>query len=297
MTLLDEIRSDLVNESANLSNTLRKAKILARAIGLPEFMEWVDFELSGYPDRDIVPSYRRFRPTNLGTFAGPFQSGVNNMVLPTYNLPDTVKEFAENLFFFDGVGALEAQASDSHQWKWPQEMVMLARNSVQMSGGMVLVDAHQPIPAHVISGVLDQVKNRLLDFVLGLQESNITSEDLDNRTVETQIVRNLFHINIYGDRNIVASGEQVNQRVNTVQEGNIDSLLSFLREFSIDDDDLGELEDAVSSEPIAPDGSYGPKVRAWLGGMISKAASSTWNVGLQTASKVLTDALNGYYGC
>ena len=78
---------------------------------------------------------------------------------------------------------------------------------------------------------------------------------------------------------------------------NIDSLLSFLREFSIDDDDLGELEDAVSSEPIAPDGSYGPKVRAWLGGMISKAASSTWNVGLQTASKVLTDALNGYYGC
>ena len=297
MTLLDEIRSDLVNESANLSSTLRKAKILARAIGLPEFVEWVDFELSGYPDRDSVPSYRRFRPTNLGTFAGPFQSGVNNMVLPTYNLPDTVKEFAENLFFFDGVGALEAQASDSHQWKWPQEMVMLARNSIQMSGGMVLVDAHQPIPAHVITGVLDQVKNRLLDFVLGLQESNVTSEDLDNRTVETQVVRNLFHINIYGDRNIVASGEQINQRVNTVQEGNIDSLLSFLREFNIDDDDLGELEDAVSSEPIAPDGSYGPKVRAWLGGMISKAASSTWNVGLQTASKVLTDALNGYYGC
>ena len=49
MTLLDEIRSDLVNESANLSNTLRKAKILARAIGLPEFMEWVDFELRRIP--------------------------------------------------------------------------------------------------------------------------------------------------------------------------------------------------------------------------------------------------------
>ena len=132
-----------------------------------------------------------------------------------------------------------------------------------------------------------------LDFrkaILHLRTS--TTERLRPKSFE-----NLFHINIYGDRNIVASGEQVNQRVNTVQEGNIDSLLSFLREFSIDDDDLGELEDAVSSEPIAPDGSYGPKVRAWLGGMISKAASSTWNVGLQTASKVLTDALNGYYGC
>ena len=34
MSLLDEIQSDLVNESADLSNILRKAKILASALGL-----------------------------------------------------------------------------------------------------------------------------------------------------------------------------------------------------------------------------------------------------------------------
>lgn len=296
MSLLDEIRSDLVNESASLSNTLRKAKILASALGSPEFRDWIDFELGGYPDRDSVPSYRRFRPTNLGTFAGPFQSGVKNVVLPTFDLPDTVKEFAENLIFFHGVGALEAQASSSHQWKWPQEMVMLAQNSTQMTGDMVLVDAHQPIPSHVISGVLDQVKNRLLDFVLGLQESNVTAEDLDNRTVEPEVARNLFHINIYGDRNIVASGERVNQKVKIVQEGDIDSLLESLREFNVEDDDLSKLKDAVLAEPSATGGSYGPKVQSWLGGMISKAVTKTWNVGLENASKLLTDALNGYYG-
>ena len=296
MSLLDEIRSDLVNESASLSNTLRKAKILASALGLPEFRDWVDFELGGYPDRDSVPSYRRFRATNLGTFSGPFQSGVKNVVLPTFNLPDTVKEFAENLIFFDGVGALEAQASSSHQWKWPQEMVMLAQSSIQMTGGMVLVDAHQPIPSHVISGVLDQVKNRLLDFVLGLKESNVTAEDLDNRTVEPKIARNLFHINIVGDRNVVASGERVNQKVKIVEEGDIDSLLESLREFNVEDDDLSKLKDALLAEPSATGGSYGPKVQSWLGGMISKAATKTWNVGLESASKLLTDALNGYYG-
>ncbi len=74
MNLLDEIRSDLVNESASLSNTLRKAKILANAIGLPEFREWVEFELGGYRDRESVPGYRHFSPTNFGTFVGPFQS-------------------------------------------------------------------------------------------------------------------------------------------------------------------------------------------------------------------------------
>ena len=295
MNLLDEIRSDLINESANISNTLRKAKILASAIGLSEFSEWVDCELRGYTDWDKVPNYRRFHPTNLGTFSGPLQSGVKNMVLPTYNLPDEIREFAENLIFFEGVGMLEAQGSGTLQRKWPQEMVMLAQDSLQLTGGMVLVDAHQPVPSYAISGVLDQVKNRLLDFVLGLQESNVTSEDLDSRSVEREVARNLFNINIYGDRNIVASGEQVNQRLESVQKGDIDSLMKKLRKFDIDDKDLSELRDAVSADPSVPESGYGPKVQAWLGGMISKVVSSTWNVGLQTASKVLTDALNDFY--
>lgn len=297
MSLLDEIRSDLVNESANLSNTLRKAKILASAIGLPEFREWVDFELGGYTDREKVPSYRRFRPTNLGDFSGPFQSGVRNVVLPIFNLPPEVKDFAENLIFFDGVGALAARGRDYGQIKWPQEMVMLARQAIQMDGGMVLVDAHQPVPAYLISGILDQVKTKLLDFVLGLQESNVTSDDLANRTVEPEVARNLFYINIYGDRNVVASGEHVTQQVNPVNKGDLESLLTRLRDLEVNEEDLRELEEAVKSEFDAPEGRLGPKVKEWLGGMISKAASSTWKVGVEFGSKVLTDALKSYYGC
>ena len=296
MSLLDEIQSDLVNESADISNTLRKAKILASAIGMVEFQEWVDSELSGYQDESKVPQYRRFNPINLGTFSGPFGSGAKNVQLPTLNLPDPVKDFAENLTFTGGVGALEAQKSETHVRRWPQELIFLARDTIQMTGEMVLVDARQPIPSYVIHGVLDQIKNKLLDFILGLKESSITSEDLDNRTFEPEIVRNLFNVNIYGDNNIVASGESVRQEVNPVYKDDVDSLVNHLREFNVSDDDLCELKDAISSEPNTRDGEFGPKVRAWLGGMISKAASDTWKVGLETAPKVLTDALNSFYG-
>ena len=299
MSLLDEISSDLVNESADLSNTLRKAKMLSRAIGLLEFREWIDFELGGYPQLDKVPKYRQFKPTNVGTFYGPFGSMIKNYVLPTYNLPPEVKEFADNLVFFEGIGELEAlaaQAPDSHQVKWPQEMIILSRDSLSMTGNMVLVDAHQPIPSHLISGILDQVKNKLLDFVLDLQESNITSEDLSNHTVKPEIARSIFINNIYGSRNVVASGTHVNQLVSTVREGDLASLTRFLREHNVEYSDIGELEDAISSEPTVCNGRYGPKVKAWLGGMISKAASNAWNVGLETASKILTEAVKGYYG-
>ena len=296
MSLLDEIRSDLVNESAELSNTLRKAKILASAIGLPEFREWVDFELSGYTDRSKVPSYRQFHPTNLGTYSGPGQSRLQNVVLPTFNLPDVVKDFAENMIFYDGVGALGALDSNPGQIKWPQEFVLLAREAVQMSGGMILVDAHQPVPAYFISGILDQVKTKLLDFLLGLQEKNITSEDIANRAVEPETARNIFYITIHGNRNVVASGEHVSQRVKSVEKGDIQSLLRHLRGFKVDDDALSDLETAISAEPEAPDGKYGPKVMAWVGEMISKAVTGTWKVAVESAPKVLTDALNGYYG-
>ena len=297
MSLLDEIRADLVNESAGLSNTLRKAKILASAVGIPEFREWVDYELSGYPDRGKVPSYRTFRPTNLGKFSGPLQSSLNNMVLLTVNLPDPVKDFAENLIFFDGVGALEAQEAESGTQRWPQEYVILAQDALKMTGGFVLVDAHRPIPSYVIAGILDQIKNKLLDFILGLQESNVTSEDLDNRTVKPEVARNLFNVYINGDHNVVGSGENVHQIVNPVRKDDIGSLVNRFRELNIDNDDLRELKDAISSEPNASDGEFGPKVRAWVGGMISKAASDTWKVGLGTAPKVLMDALRAYYGC
>ena len=224
------------------------------------------------------------------------------MVLPTYNLPPDVKDAAEQHVCRQGVGALEAQileassAGEPFQWRWPQEMVFLAREAINITGDMVLTDAHYQIPTHFLSGILDQVKTRLLDFVLGLQENNITAEDLDRRNVEPETIRNLFKVNIYGGQNIVASGQQVSQQVGSVHKGDIDALLNRLRELEVDDADLHDLAAAVSAEPDAPDGRYGPKVRDWVGGMISKAASSVWKIGVEAASKALTDALKGYYG-
>ena len=297
MNLLDDIRSDLLNQSADLSNTLRKAKVLASIMGVCEFRDWVDHELSGYPNSSRLPDYRKFTPTNLGTFSGPFQSGATNVVLPTISLPDPVKDFAETFEFFDGVAALQVQTSDEHVRRWPQELIFLARDSIKMSGGMVLVDAHQPIPAHVISGILDQVKNKLLDFILGLQEENITSDDLMNRTIKPEVARNLFNINIYGDRNIVASGEDVHQTTMPVEKDNLETLVDYFRQLNVDSEDLRELEQAIAAEPTMCNGKLGPKVRAWVGGMISKAASQMSNIGMELAPKLLIDALHSFYGC
>ena len=300
MTLLDDIRADLVNESTSLSNTLRKAKILASIMGIQEFQDWTNSELSGYQDRSTLPNYRQFPGLNLGTFSGPRQSRAKNVILPTYNLPDAVKTFAENLMLAHGVSELEAMLADNsgdqYKLSWPQEYVLLARESIRMSNGMVLIAAHQPITRPLLSGILDNVKNKLLDFILELQVNNITLESFEEGDVDTDNIRNIFYVNVYGNNNVVASGENVHQKAKVVNRGDIESLLSYFRELGANEEDLDELKDAIQSEPALSKGNYGPRVRQWIGGMVSKVASSTWKVGLNLTSKVLVDGLNSYYG-
>ena len=106
---------------------------------------------------------------------------------------------------------------------------------MEWSGSEELVDVQQPMPAHIIRGILDQVKNRLLSFILELQENDITPENMKNQTGTQETARNLFNITMYGNQNTVASGENVNQTINTVQRGDKDSFLNFLRGLNIDD--------------------------------------------------------------
>ena len=296
MDLIEEIRNDLLSEAASLTTTLRKAKVLASEISLPEFREWVDFELGGYPRGRDAPAYRSFRPTNLGTLSGPFGGGGSNVPLATHRLPEPVKEFAERFTFRAGVGELEALISDVHERRWPAEYVILARDHLKYTGGSILIDAYQPIPPHVTSGILDQVKNKLLDFIIGLQENNVTSDNVDNEGVAAEVARNLFIINIYGDRNVVASGEKVHQEAMLVNVGDIESLVHHLRALGIGDDELDELHDAVLSEPEAENGQLGPKVAGWLGRLVSKAASGALDIGVDSLSREVMHALMSYYG-
>jgi len=293
MKLIDDIRDDLVTESASLSDTLRKAKILAHRLGLSDLREWADHELSGYDDPDTTPKYRRFRANNLGTFWGPFNSQVRNQLLPTINLPEPLKSFAENLVLQQSVKHLEAMLSqESTRIPWPAEYVALAREHIAIEG-MQLVEAHQPIPTSVFSEVLDSVKTRLLDFVLNVA---VTDEQLQDGTFDRSQARNIFYTNIYGSDNVVAVGETVSQGLAEILPGDPESLLAYLRKHGVADDDLGVLGDAIALEPTAAKNELGSKVSSWLGRMLVKATSGAWNVAVQAAPDVLTGALGKYYG-
>ena len=293
MDAIQEFINELTQHDVDLTSTLRRAKALTNNLHSPELDEWLDWELYGYTDPQEVPEYRRLPTANYGNFAGPNEGTAEGLLIPTENLPQQVKEFAENLVMLDGVGALQAHGAEPDERVWPPDVVMAAQEATALKGGLFLIKAYQPIPASVYPDILEQVRNRLFDFLLDLQ--NNTGAPEEGNRFET--VGRLVNYHIYGGDNVITTAEQVNQQVSIVRKDDAASLLEYLRGQGVGEEDLQDLRDAVSSEPEAlPDGNYGSRVGAWLGNMLTKASTGAWEVGLEAASKILTEALNGYYG-
>lgn len=110
-------------------------------------------------------------------------------------------------------------------------------------------------------------------------------------------VNQIFNTTINGgNAGIIGNADNVTVTI-TINQGNFGDLRQQLLQQGIDEDDLKELEAAITSEPqIGPDKKYGPKVGQWVGKMISKAATGAWNVGVDAGSALLQAALLSYYG-
>ena len=57
-SLVQELQQDALNSSVSTLELLRKALVVATKLNIPEFEEWIEFELSGYSNGKNIPSYR-----------------------------------------------------------------------------------------------------------------------------------------------------------------------------------------------------------------------------------------------
>ena len=297
MTLLDEIRADLIDRSSQLTNTLRKALVLSHQLNVPELGDWVKLELEGY-ENDDVPEYRHLQLPVYGIFPGHMGLGTQTVDISS-KLPQQVRDNVQDLSVMYKIAVLEELiASDNTESNrtLAEEFTSILRQAVQMDERALLIESYQKVPHVFFAGILDSVKNRLLSFILDLQGMNATPEALIDGSIAPETMRNSFNINIYGDHNVVSAGETVSQTVSIVQKGDFESLKAHLRAHNIDEEDIDELASAMASEPQANNGQFGARVNAWVGKMGSKAISGAWQYSVENALPMLVEAIKSYYG-
>ena len=302
MKLLPQLRDDIVDPRTPASVVLRKAKILAASLSYPEFATWLANELSGYTNIASLPSYRILKPPVLGTFSGPFGQMVSDYGIPVSLLPDFMQDSFQNLPMAHPLREIEAMASSSVEvlrHNLPTEATILARDSVRLSGGFILVEMHQPISRAVLEGIVDAVRTRFLDFLLGLQgidKSILESETAISHLPKDQVAKT-FNVTIMGNNNVVAAHSTLGDvQIQAIAHGSIQSLGEFMKSIGVANLDISSLSEAIKADGDVKPEALGSRVTNWIGAMVGKAVSGTWNVALSAAPELLKEAIWRYYG-
>lgn len=83
----------------------------------------------------------------------------------------------------------------------------------------------------------------------------------------------------------------------SIVKGDFESLRKQLSELRVEGEDADELQTALASEPVISErGKFGPKVAAWIGKMVQKAAMGAWEIGVSAAGNILAVLIAKYYG-
>lgn len=291
MSLISDLITEVVDSSSDLSQVLRKAKVLASELRSEELRAWSEAELNGYKDQEGLPDYRVSGGTNFGNFVGSWGRRAT-IPIPLLNLPKLLRQTKSKLELQEGAAALQKMMSSEtdYQEQWNPDAVAAVANDVLSD--MTMISAWMAIPKARIAAVLDAIRNRLLSFLLELKEKHpgVDAADADLKSISKEDVRVSVVNNIYGGQNVLASGETVHQQVQQgLKPGDLESLLSLLRDASLPEELVSELPEAIEKDEPNRKGGIGPRVSGWLATVAEKMVSNA-------PVAFATQALLQYYG-
>jgi hypothetical protein len=156
------------------------------------------------------------------------------------------------------------------------------------------------ISVKAIAAIVDNVRNTVLQWALKLEQEGIIGDGMSFSKKEKEKALTSTNIHIAGNFQGVlgnVNNSDVTQNLNmTVQKGDLNSLSDFLSKKGISSEDIEELKTAIATDPKPQSETFGEKVGAWLGKMVSKAASGAWKIGVDVATSLLASAIWAYYG-
>ncbi|HCT84792.1 MAG TPA: hypothetical protein DF296_06295 [Candidatus Margulisbacteria bacterium] len=300
MSLIQEIQDSLTAETTNLASILRKVKVLAYKLNEGTLKDWISKEINGYRERDVIPEYRKIHPRSLGYFVGAFNAQIKNCPIPTISLPDIVKKIAENTEITMSIHTLEELLNSEENifaMMWDQNLVAYCNSNCQIIEGYSLVEAKKEVNRIHIEGVIDSVKNKLLDFILELQDKypTISESDSEINKIPNEASKNIFHTYIYGNNAVVNNDSTINGNINIiVEKDDKETLRLYLLQNGIKQEEINSLITAIEEDnnsDVKHQG-FGSKVTDWL----YNASKMVGTGALANSIPTIIQGLMSFYG-
>jgi hypothetical protein len=176
-SLVLELQRDATEKSVSESDLLRKALVVARKLRVTEIQQWLTNELNGYPVGATVPAYRTLRgelrahnpyrgwvPLHMSNSEQAEALSKSSTSQPISELEDPVRGESGTIYV-----------------KFPKktERNIMRRMDLPMEPAVLLAGSQ-------IRGLLDTVRNIVLDWALDLEEKGISGEGMSFTVEEKQ---------------------------------------------------------------------------------------------------------------
>ncbi|OIQ94679.1 hypothetical protein GALL_233370 [mine drainage metagenome] len=298
MSRLSELVDAAANGSTALSALLRQVKVVATRIGAADLREWVDQELAGYDMAATLPAYRGTRQLPVrGTWSGPMGSQLQGQVSHV----GLSEEFVTGLFFAairQPISELEMLASGSTDpgiaWDpWAVHHYDQVERGIGFEY-MTLVEAHVVVPRSMLAGVLDGIRNQVLELALALEAASPDAGEPQGPTIADPAVQGVAHqfvVNVFGDGTNIALGSG-SSATSTVIKGDLASLIAAARSVGLDQEAAQEFATAVETDGRED----GPTTTGFLQRVKTGAVSVAGGVASNIVASLLLQAAMLYLG-
>lgn len=295
MTLLDDLIAGASGE-APVASLLRQVKVLASRTGADPLAAWIEQELNGYSDDAVVPPYRGPHQAHvLGHFMGGFGRELQNVQIPSSSWDKKLE--ADSLFEIElresvaELGSMAAQ--DDVTLAWNANIVqnynqLVQRGLVQriVTGDMLLVEAKIPVSRHLLVGVLDAVRNRVLDLALELEKVVPNAGQLGTPDAEQNLAAMVINNHFHSPSNVAIGSTDVKQAIKPPATGDVEGLVRFLQELGLKPDLITDLRAAAKDDQEGQGAGPGRwvRVRRWFADVAQDAGTEAIGGAVATAA-------------
>ena len=284
MTLLQEIIEGAADPAIPIGAFLRKCKNLAYSLSNEPFKAWVERELQGYPPEAELPDYRA--GLRGQAFVGPslMPSVVDLHDLDLIPVRQSVCEI-EAL-----VRDSKAKGENFVQVAFPQNIILAG----------IVRPIWIKVPTYAYEGVLDKARDVAHTFALEIRTVDPhagEAVDGDATTISNERITQIFNTTITASNLSLAQGSTGVEQTIGFAPGDLSGLLSRLEQLGVAAPERDALADAIAAdEASGEDKGRGPRVKAWLGGVLLTTATSAGRVGETASGHLLAMAIGHYYG-
>ncbi|MDK8643799.1 hypothetical protein [Niallia taxi] len=290
MDLITQLQNDVIDPNISISTALRRAKVLAYRLDLEDFKNWVELELNGYQDKlEDLPDYRRCTTVIIkGNFSG-LGTMMNNAEIPISHLSTVHINKLQEIPLSQGIRAYESIVENKKKLTLslpiPVDLAVTWFSGVYQD--MQCISARKEFPMSALIELLDTVRNRLLSFVLELQNEfpNLTSTDEKLPKIPTDRAQAIFHYHVYGDSSVIYSGQGNDIRIQqNVVQNDLESLIKTLTSLGISKIDINKLEESITEDEEEPGRGIGPNTKKWLEYIKEKATDGAIDLTLKAVA-------------